>query len=74
MAIDPDTSQRIFAALSEQVNRMLQMGQQPIILTSPAIRMYMRQLVERMMPEIPVLSYNELEPEIEIQSVGVVSI
>lgn len=74
MAIDPDTSQRIFSALSEQVNRMLQMGQQPIILTSPAIRMYLRQLVERMMPEIPVLSYNELEPEIEIQSVGVVSI
>ncbi|MDE1399042.1 FHIPEP family type III secretion protein, partial [Bacillus licheniformis] len=26
MAIDPDTSQRIFNALSEQVNRMLQMG------------------------------------------------
>ncbi|AMA72685.1 MULTISPECIES: flagellar biosynthesis protein FlhA [Aneurinibacillus] len=74
MAIDPDTSQRIFNALSEQVNRMLQMGQQPIILTSPAIRMYLRQLVERMMPEVPVLSYNELEPQIEIQSVGVVSI
>ncbi|WP_047151659.1 flagellar biosynthesis protein FlhA [Aneurinibacillus tyrosinisolvens] len=74
LAIDPDTSQHIFSALSDQVNRMLQTGQQPIILTSPAIRMYLRQLVERMMPEIPVLSYNELEPEVEIQSVGVVSL
>jgi flagellar biosynthesis protein FlhA len=74
LAIDPDTSQRIFGALSEQINRMLQTGQQPVLLTSPAIRMYLRQLVERMMPEIPVLSYNELEPDIEIQSVGVVNL
>ncbi|WCK52881.1 flagellar biosynthesis protein FlhA [Aneurinibacillus sp. Ricciae_BoGa-3] len=74
LAIDPDTSQRIFGALSEQINRMLQTGQQPVVLTSPAIRMYLRQLVERMMPEVPVLSYNELEPDIEIQSVGVVNL
>ncbi|BAU27686.1 flagellar biosynthesis protein FlhA [Aneurinibacillus soli] len=74
LAIDPETSQRIFNSLSEQVNHMLQTGQQPLILTSPAIRMYLRQLVERMMPEIPVLSYNELEPDVEIQSIGVVSV
>lgn len=74
LAIDPETSQRIFNSLSEQVNYMLQTGQQPLVLTSPAIRMYLRQLVERMMPEIPVLSYNELEPEVEIQSIGVVSV
>lgn len=74
LAIDPETSQHIFNSLSEQVNRMLQTGQQPLILTSPAIRMYLRQLVERMMPEIPVLSYNELEPDVEIQSIGVVSV
>lgn len=74
LAIDPETSQRIFNSLSEQVNHMLQTGQQPLILTSPSIRMYLRQLVERMMPEIPVLSYNELEPDVEIQSIGVVSV
>ncbi|WP_027414611.1 flagellar biosynthesis protein FlhA [Aneurinibacillus terranovensis] len=74
LAIDPDSSQRIFNVISEQMNRMMQTGQQPILLTSPAIRMYLRQLVERIMPEVPVLSYNELEPDIEIQSVGVVNL
>jgi flagellar biosynthesis protein FlhA len=34
----------------------------------------MRQFIERFAPDLPVLSYNELEPEIEIQSVGVINI
>ncbi|TGU99965.1 hypothetical protein EN829_058580, partial [Mesorhizobium sp. M00.F.Ca.ET.186.01.1.1] len=46
----------------------------PILLCSPAIRMYLRQLVDRMMPDVPVLSYSELEPHVEVQSVGMVNI
>ncbi|WP_232697048.1 flagellar biosynthesis protein FlhA [Brevibacillus daliensis] len=74
LAMDPDTSQRIYQHMSEQVNRMINMGQQPIILSSPMTRMYLRQLMERIMPDIPVLSYSELEPHIEVQSVGVVNV
>jgi flagellar biosynthesis protein FlhA len=74
LAIDPETSQRIYENLSEQVSRMVNAGQQPIILASPAIRMYLRQLLERMMPDIPVISYSELEPHVEVQSVGMVNI
>lgn len=73
LALDPSYSQTIYQKLSEQVNRAVQMGQQPIILTSPTIRMYMRQLLERTMQDIPVISYSELEPNIEVQSVGVVN-
>jgi flagellar biosynthesis protein FlhA len=53
---------------------MAQMGQQPIILTSPTIRLYLRQLLERTMADVPVLSYSELEPGVQIQSVGVVNL
>ena len=74
LAIDPETSQRIYESLSEQVGRMVNAGQQPIILASPAIRMYLRQLMERMMPDIPVISYSELEPHVEVQSVGMVNV
>ncbi|WP_106766054.1 flagellar biosynthesis protein FlhA [Paenibacillus faecalis] len=74
IAIDPVSSQSIFQKLSEQVNRIIQMGQQPVLLTSPAIRMYLRQVIERSMQDIPVLSYSELEPNVEIQSVGVVNL
>lgn len=74
LSIDPETSQTIFQKVSEQVSQLQQSGIQPVLLTSPAIRMYMRQFIERFAPELPVLSYNELEPDIEIQSVGVINI
>jgi flagellar biosynthesis protein FlhA len=73
LAMDPASSQAIFQRLTEQVNRLIQSGQQPIILTSPTIRMYLRQLLERSLQDIPVISYSELEPSIEVQSVGVVN-
>ncbi|MFC5472032.1 flagellar biosynthesis protein FlhA [Cohnella suwonensis] len=73
LAMDPASSQSIYQRLTEQVNRLVQTGQQPIVLTSPTIRMYLRQLLERSMQDVPVISYSELEPSIEVQSVGVVS-
>lgn len=74
LAMDPETSQRIFQNMSTEVSKMINSGQQPIILSSPAVRMYLRQLVDRMMPDVPVLSYSELEPHVEVQSVGMVNI
>jgi flagellar biosynthesis protein FlhA len=74
LAMDPETSQRIFQNMSTEVGKMINSGQQPIILSSPAIRMYLRQLLDRMMPDVPVLSYSELEPHVEVQSVGMVNI
>lgn len=74
LALDPVSTQTVYQRLMEQINRLLQSGQQPIVLTSPTIRMYLRQVIERTMQDIPVLSYSELEPNIEIQSVGVVNL
>lgn len=74
LALDPSSSQIIFHKLNEQISKMVHSGHQPIILTSPTIRMYAKQLLERTMQEIPVLSYSELEPNVEIQSVGVVNL
>jgi flagellar biosynthesis protein FlhA len=74
LALDPSSSQMIYHRLTEQVNKAIQAGQQPVILTSPTIRMYLRQLLERTMQDIPVLSYSELEPSVEIQSMGVVNL
>lgn len=74
LALDPASSQIVFQKINDQVNKAIQSGHQPIILTSPTIRMYLRQLLERTMQDIPVLSYNELESSVEIQSVGVVNL
>jgi len=74
IALDPVSTQQIFTKLNEQVTRQLQSGQQPVVLASPTIRMYLRQIVERTMQDVPILSYSELEPNVEVQSVGVVNL
>jgi flagellar biosynthesis protein FlhA len=74
LSMDPQASQQIYQEITEQVQRVQQAGIQPILLTSPAIRMYLRQFLERYMPDLPILSYNELEADVEIQSVGVINI
>ena len=74
LAIDPIVSQSILESIAKQVEQVSIMEQTPIILCSPAVRMYVRQLTERYFPQIPILSYNELETNVEVQSVGVVNI
>ncbi|MGE7672544.1 flagellar biosynthesis protein FlhA [Lysinibacillus sp. NPDC094403] len=74
LAMDPQDSQTILETIAAEVERVSFMEQSAIILCSPAVRMYLRQLTERYFPQIPVLSYNELDATVEIQSVGVVSV
>ena len=74
LALDPTTTQQVFDKLASEVNKLTSMGRQPIILTSPIVRAYFKRLVEPIAPDLIVLSYNELESNAEIQSVGMVSI
>jgi len=72
LSLDPEATQQIYEALVEQVRVVQQQGIQPVLLTTPGIRTYMRQFLERFSADIPVLSYNELEPQLEVQSIGVI--
>ena len=74
LSLDPTVSQSILEAIAAKLEELTLMDQQPILLCSPAVRMYARQLTERYFPNVPILSYNELESNIEVQSVGVVNI
>ncbi|WP_107923071.1 flagellar biosynthesis protein FlhA [Lysinibacillus parviboronicapiens] len=74
LAMDPQDSQIVLESIAAEVERVSFMEQSAIILCSPAVRMYLRQLTERYFPQIPVLSYNELDATVEIQSVGVVNV
>ncbi|QDQ01748.1 flagellar biosynthesis protein FlhA [Lysinibacillus fusiformis] len=74
LAMDPQDSQIVLESIAAEVERVSFMEQSAIILCSPAVRLYLRQLTERYFPQIPVLSYNELDATVEIQSVGVVNV
>ncbi|GGF10919.1 flagellar biosynthesis protein FlhA [Halobacillus andaensis] len=74
LALDPDIQQTVIKAVSEQVDQVLLQEEHAILLCSPAIRMYMKQLLDRYFPQVVVLSYNELDPNAEVESVGVVNV
>ena len=74
LALEPGIANTILGSLSKQVQKLMQLGQQPIVLASPVVRLYFRKFADQSIPGIVVLSYNELDPNIEIQSIGVVSV
>lgn len=74
VSLDPDSMQRLLSSLNEALQKLTNMGYQPIVLTSPAVRLYFRKLVERSVPGIIILSHAEIEQSVEIQVLGVVKL
>ncbi|PAV30017.1 flagellar biosynthesis protein FlhA [Virgibacillus profundi] len=74
LSLDPESQQNIIKIMHEEVEKLTLQEETAVVLCSPAIRMYLKQLVERFLPQVAVLSYNELEPTVNVQSVGVVNI
>lgn len=74
LAIDPVTTQKVYDSVRSEVNKVMTTGQQPIVLASPIVRIYFKRLVESILPDLTVLSYNELDSTVEVQAVGMVSI
>ncbi|WP_047984866.1 flagellar biosynthesis protein FlhA [Ornithinibacillus californiensis] len=74
LALDPESQQIIIKSINEEVEKLTLQEENAIILCSPAIRMYLKQLLDRFLPQVVVLSYNELEPTVQVQSVGVVNV
>lgn len=72
--LDPVSAQRIVNNLLKEVQKLNSIGEQPIILASPVVRLYFKRMIDQVAPGLVVLSYNELDPSVEVQSVGVVSI
>lgn len=74
LSLDPDQQQAIIQAIHKEAEKVSLQEETTIIICSPAVRMYLKQLLDRFLPQVVVLSYNELEPTVEVQSVGVVNI
>ena len=72
--LDQQVSHRIFDSLKKEVSKLTSLGVMPIILTSPFVRMYFKRLVDEVAPDLIVLSYNEIDQQAELQSVGMVSV
>ncbi|MDI6704532.1 MAG: flagellar biosynthesis protein FlhA [bacterium] len=74
ITLPPDVMQKLMKSLLEEIDRVEKMGHQPIILCPGRIRRHLKRLTERIVPDLVVLSYDEIVPEIEVKSVGMIRI
>ena len=74
LALDPDYAQRLLTSLKEETDKLEELGRTPIIITSPIVRMYFKKLTEEQFKNLHVLSYNEIDSDVELQSVGIVTV
>jgi flagellar biosynthesis protein FlhA len=74
LSLEPALSENIIQSVAREIEQLSLRQEVPILLCSPPVRMYVKQLLERYFPDLPVLSYNELEANVEVQSIGVVDI
>ena len=74
LALDPDYTNRLMTSLREETDKLVELGRTPIIITSPIVRMYLKKLTQEQFRNLHVLSYNEIDSDVELQSVGMVTV
>lgn len=73
LTLDPERTRAIIEATEAEVSKLENLGKSAIVVTSPIVRMYYKKLTEEYLKDLIVVSYNEIESNVELQSVGMVS-
>ncbi|MDO9181566.1 MAG: flagellar biosynthesis protein FlhA [Bacteriovorax sp.] len=72
LSLDPKVTQIILASLNEKIEEATNMGEKMVVLCSPVIRSHFKRLTEKFIPNLVVVSHNELSPDANIRSLGTV--
>ena len=74
LTLDPEKTRVIIKSIQEEISKLEELGKNPIIITSPIVRMYFKKLTLDYFKDLIVISYNEIDSSVEIQSVGMVTV
>ena len=74
ISLDPATTKEILRSTETELQKLEDKGQAPIIITSPIVRVYFKKMTSEYIKDLIVISYNEIDSDIELKSVGVVTI
>ena len=72
--LDPEKTKAIIASVEKEAQKLENLGKNPIIITSPIVRMYFKRLTEDYFKDLIVVSYNEVDSNVQLQSVGMVTV
>lgn len=70
LALGPEVMQTLLGQIGEYIKKFSDLSQKPILLTSHIIRIYLSRLLEQFYPDLTVLSFNEIVTNVQIQSLG----
>ena len=73
LTLAPERTKAIMASVQTEIDKLESLGKNPIIITSPIVRMYFKKITEEQFKDLIVVSYNEVETNVELQSVGMVT-
>lgn len=73
LTLDPEKTKAIMDSVETEIAKLENLGKNPIIITSPIVRMYFKKLTEEYFKDLIVISYNEVDSNVELQSVGMVT-
>ena len=73
LTLDPERTRAIIDDLGQKLEQFEQMGKMPIVVCSPIVRMYFKKMTQDYYKDLVVISFNEVEPNVELQSIGMVT-
>lgn len=73
LTLDPARTKEIMDSVMRETEKLEQMGRNPIVVTSPIVRAYFKRMTEEYKKDLIVVSYNEIESNVELQSVGMIT-
>lgn len=72
-ALSPDDSRRVIDSVARAADETARRGHEPVIVCTTQVRLHLRRLLERQLPNVVILSYAEIVPDIELRSEGTVT-
>jgi flagellar biosynthesis protein FlhA len=73
LTLDPERTKAIIAATEAEVKKLDDLGRNEIVVTSPIVRIYFKKLTEDYLEDLVAISYNEIENDVELQSIGMIT-
>jgi flagellar biosynthesis protein FlhA len=74
LVMDPSQAHAFIMKIADTIEAHPEIAAQPVLLTSPTIRRHVFKLTHRFLPQLIVLSHNELSSDVSVQSLGVVEL
>lgn len=70
--MEPGLLQNLYKQMKSMAEKLLPKVKHPVVLCAPQVRMHVKRLTERVLPQLVVISYNEIPLEVKVQSFGMI--